>query len=94
MDLNKIAKANEDGSFEVLVNSYNGKRLNSPNDLVVNSEGAIYFTDPPYGVRKEDRELDFQGICRYTKDEGLRFLIGYFDRPNGIALFPDEKNCM
>lgn len=86
-----VAKANEDGSFEVLVNSYNGKRLNSPNDLVVSSGGAIYFTDPPYGVNKEDRKLDFQGVYRYTEDEGLKLLSSDFDRPNGIALSPDEK---
>jgi gluconolactonase len=86
-----VAKANEDGSFEVLVDSYNGKRLNSPNDLVVSSEGAIYFTDPPYGVSKENRELNFQGIYRYTKEEGLMLLNSDFDRPNGIILSPDEK---
>ncbi|MFO8234078.1 MAG: SMP-30/gluconolactonase/LRE family protein [Bacteroidales bacterium] len=86
-----VSKANEDGSFEVLVNSYNGKRLNSPNDLVVSSGGAIYFTDPPYGVNKEDKELDFQGVYRYTEDEGLKLLSSDFDRPNGIALSPDEK---
>ena len=86
-----LAKANEDGSFEVLVSSYNGKRLNSPNDLVVSSGGAIYFTDPPYGVSKEDKELDFQGVYRYTEDEGLKLLVSDFDRPNGIALSPNEK---
>lgn len=86
-----VAKANEDGSFEKLVTSYQGKRLNSPNDLVVSSSGAIYFTDPPYGTNEEDKELDFQGVYRYTKDEGLQLLIRDFDRPNGIALSPDEK---
>ena len=86
-----VAKANEDGSVEVLVQSYQGKRLNSPNDLVVSSGGAIYFTDPPYGVSEEDKELDFQGIYRYTEEEGLKLLNGDFVRPNGIALSPDEK---
>ena len=86
-----VAKANKDGSVEVLVRSYQGKQLNSPNDLVVSSGGAIYFTDPPYGTSEEDRELDFQGIYRYTEDEGLKLLNSEFDRPNGIALSPDER---
>ncbi len=86
-----VGKANEDGSFEIIVSSYDGKRLNSPNDLVVHSSGAIYFTDPPYGVSKEDKELDFQGVYRYSDEDGLQLLISDFDRPNGIALSPDEK---
>ena len=86
-----VAKANKDGSVEVLVRSYQGKRLNSPNDLVVSSGGAIYFTDPPYGVSEEDKELAFQGVYRYTEDEGIKLLNSEFDRPNGIALSPDEN---
>jgi gluconolactonase len=86
-----LGKANEDGSFEIIVGSYKGKRLNSPNDLVVSSSGAIYFTDPPYGVSEEDKELGFQGVYRYTEEDGLELLSKDFDRPNGIALSPDEK---
>ncbi|MBM3215870.1 SMP-30/gluconolactonase/LRE family protein [Candidatus Poribacteria bacterium] len=80
----------DDGSLVPLAARYNGKRLNSPNDLVVHSSGAIYFTDPPYGVRSEDRELNFQGVYRLDPDGTLTLLADDFDRPNGIALNADE----
>ncbi len=76
---------------ETLVDSYRGKRLNSPNDLVIRSDGSIYFTDPPYGVSEEERELDFQGVYRIDPDgDDLSLLAKDFARPNGIALSPDE----
>jgi gluconolactonase len=86
-----VARQDSENSFEIVVDSYEGKRLNSPNDLVVKSDGAIYFTDPPYGVSEEDKELNIHGVYRYTRDEGLQLLISDFDRPNGIAFSPDEK---
>jgi gluconolactonase len=72
-----------------------GKRLNSPNDLVFAKNGDLYFTDPPYGLEKHDkdpaRELDFQGIYRIQKGGDLELLTKEMSRPNGIALSPDEK---
>ena len=65
--------------------------MNSPNDVVVKSDGSIYFTDPPYGVKEEQRELDFQGVYRIAPDGTLTLLVNDFDRPNGLALSPDEK---
>jgi gluconolactonase len=75
---------------------YDGKRLNSPNDGVIKSNGDIYFTDPPYGLpeRWEDprRELDFCGVYRISKETGeLTLLTDEMTRPNGIAFSPDEK---
>lgn len=81
--------------FTTLAGSYEGKRLNSPNDLVQHSNGDIYFTDPPYGLEEnvEDptKELDFQGVYRLTPSGELTLLTDELSRPNGIALSPDEK---
>lgn len=73
-----------------LSDQYEGRRLNSPNDLVVRSDGAIYFTDPPYGIREEQRELPFNGVFRLAEG-ALTLLATDFDRPNGIAFSPDER---
>ncbi len=86
-----LAKRVSEYSFEVVVDSYKGKRLNSPNDLVVKSDGSIYFTDPSFGVSEEDKELDIQGVYRYSKSQGLQLLVSDFDMPNGIAFSPDEE---
>ncbi len=85
-----IARLSDGNDKEVLVDSYQGKRLNSPNDLVVKSDGAIYFTDPTFGVSQEDQELDFNGVYRYHEKEGLELLVDDFALPNGIAFSPDE----
>lgn len=81
--------------FVTLAERYDGKRLNSPNDAAVHSSGAIYFTDPPYGLEKNmddsAKELDFQGIYRVTPDGQLTLLSKELERPNGIAFSPDEK---
>ena len=91
----RVAKLNKDDSFTTLADTYNGKRLNSPNDLVIHSNGDIYFTDPPYGLPKgmDDpaKELDFQGVYRLGTDGTLTLLTKEMTRPNGIALSPDEK---
>jgi len=79
------------GEVVALATHYKGKRLNSPNDVVVKSDGSIYFTDPPYGVRKEDRQLDFQGVYRIGPDGALTLLADDFSAPNGLAFSPDEK---
>ena len=78
-----------------LADRWEGKRLNSPNDVVVHSSGAIYFTDPPYGLpdRYDDprRELDFCGVYRISVDGRLDLLCRTMTRPNGLAFSPDEK---
>jgi gluconolactonase len=88
----RVTRTEADGTITVLAERYEGKRLNSPNDVVVRSDGAIYFTDPPYGVRREDRELDFQGVYRISPDgKTLALVAKDFFRPNGLAFTPDEK---
>lgn len=87
----RVSRAEPDGTITVLAERYQGKRLNSPNDVVVKSDGSIYFTDPPYGVAAEQRELDFQGVYRIAPDGTLTLLVDDFDRPNGLAFSPDEK---
>jgi gluconolactonase len=81
--------------YVTLADHYNGKRFNSPNDAVVDSHGAIYFTDPPYGLEKNmddpKKELSFQGIYRIAADRKLTLLTKEMERPNGIGLSPDEK---
>lgn len=82
-------------NYKTLADRFEGKRFNSPNDAVVDSHGAIYFTDPPYGLEKgmEDskKELSFQGVYRLSPDGKLKLLTKELERPNGIALSPDEK---
>jgi gluconolactonase len=81
--------------FETVADRYEGKRFNSPNDLVVHSSGAIYFTDPPYGlVRQMDdpaKEIPFQGVYRVAPDGKVTLLTKEMERPNGIGFSPDEK---
>jgi len=91
----QVARAEKDGSWTVLVDRYRGKRLNSPNDAVFKSNGDLYFTDPPYGLSKEDREtlgeLGFCGVYRLGTDNRLTLLTDEMTRPNGIGFSPDEK---
>jgi gluconolactonase len=81
--------------FTVLSSRYMGKRFNSPNDLVSDSKGNIYFTDPIYGLPKREkdptRELNFEGVYRIGRDGKTSLLIDSIARPNGIALSLDEK---
>ncbi len=85
-----ISQITLDKKVVVLVRSYEGKRLNSPNDVAVRSDDSIYFTDPPYGVSEEEKELSFSGVYRW-KDDELTLLFEGFDRPNGIVFSPDEE---
>ena len=91
----RVAKLLPDGGFETLADSYDGKRLNSPNDLVRKSDGSIYFTDPPYGLPKNvddpAKELPFQGVYRLDPDGTVTLLTDTMTRPNGIGFSPDEK---
>ena len=85
----------DDGKFTTLADKYDGKRLNSPNDLAYKSNGDLYFTDPPYGLplieKDPKKELDFQGVYRLDPKGKLTLLTKEMSRPNGIAFSPDEK---
>ena len=88
----RLSKLNPDNTYTVLVHKFQGKRLNSPNDVVVKSDGTIYFTDPPYGIQPEEQELPFQGVFRFDpEDQNLTLLADDFERPNGLAFSPDER---
>lgn len=87
----RISRTEKDGKIIALADKYEGKRLNSPNDLVVKSDGSIYFTDPSYGVSKEQEELGFYGVYRLAVDGKLTLLVKDIVLPNGIAFSPDEK---
>ncbi len=91
----RIARLEKDGKFTTLADKYNGKRLNSPNDLVYHPSGDLYFTDPPYGLPKQmkdpGKELDFQGVYRLKPNGEVTLLTKEMSRPNGIGLSPDGK---
>ena len=82
-------------NFATLADRYEGKRFNSPNDLVFKSNGDLYFTDPAYGMEKQfddpGRELSFAGVFRRSKSGELTLLTKDMTRPNGLAFSPDEK---
>jgi gluconolactonase len=89
----RVSRMNADGSgVETVVESWSGKRLNSPNDIVCRSDGLVYFTDPPYGVAPGDRGLHFQGVYTINaqRDQGPNLLLDDFEKPNGLAFSPDE----
>ncbi len=91
----RVSALTHGGGKITLVDRYEGKRLNSPNDLCFDSTGSLYFTDPPYGLpnRADDprRELDFCGVFRFDPNGQLTLLTKQLARPNGIGLSPDEK---
>jgi|SRR5579872_4756649 len=90
----QVVRLEADGRRTVLASQYEGKRLNSPNDLVFKSDGALYFTDPPAGLRDMDKdpkkELPFNGVY-LLKDGKLQLLVKDLPLPNGLAFTPDEK---
>jgi gluconolactonase len=90
----RIARIDKDMKVTTLVDKFEGKKFNSPNDLVFRSDGALYFTDPPYGLPKGDddptKELKFNGVFRLANGK-LQAIVKDLTRPNGIALSPDEK---
>ncbi len=90
----RIIRVEPHGNITVLADRYKGKRLNSPNDLVCKSDGAVYFTDPPFGLPGtfEDprKELPFSGVFR-AKDGEVTLLTDELSGPNGIAFSPDER---
>jgi gluconolactonase len=90
----RVVRLENEGKVTVLADSYQGKRLNSPNDLVYRSDGTLFFTDPPFGLPKffDDprKELKFSGVYSIYKGK-LQLVSKDFNGPNGIAFSPDEK---
>ena len=88
--LRRVSRAEDDGSITVIAGSYHGLPLNRPNDVVVKSDGSIYFTDP--GGPAPDTDLDFAGVYRVTPDlSKINLLVRDFVLPNGLAFSPDES---
>ena len=95
----RVTRTEWSGAITVLADSYEGKRLNSPNDVVVKSDGTVWFTDPTYGISAEyeggkaDSEIGSCNVYRLDpRDGSLRVVVDDFRRPNGLAFSPDEKH--
>lgn len=97
----RLTRTEADGSITVLADTYQGRRLNGPNDVIVASNGVVYFSDPFWGhlfdnppsrrVQTTDRDLSWAGVFRLTPDGALAAVADDFDVPNGLALSPDES---
>lgn len=94
----RVTRTEWDGSITVLAERYEGRRLNSPNDVVVMSDGSVWFTDPPYGImsdyegKKSASELDGNYVFRIDpQSRALSIVADDFDKPNGLAFSPDES---
>ncbi len=106
-DGRRVVRVGADGTRTVLVEQFQGKRLNSPNDIVVKSDGSIYFTDPPYAIQPSTpgvprpegwwtnpiagKEQPCNGVYRLTPDGSIDLLVDDFALPNGLAFSPDES---
>jgi gluconolactonase len=90
----RIARIDKDLHLTGVVEKFEGKRFNSPNDLVYRSDGSLYFTDPPFGLLKQDddpaKQLKFNGVFRYANGK-VTAVIRDLTRPNGIGFSPDQK---
>ena len=90
--LRAIIEVTPDGKYKVLADHYEGKRLNSPNDVIVGPDGALYFTDPTLDlVQGEKQEIPFQGVYRLDDAGNIRLLTHDLTQPNGLAFSPDGK---
>jgi gluconolactonase len=93
----RLTRTESDGTITTIASHYQGKELNSPNDVVVKSDGSIYFTDPPFGRApyfgvERPQELDFQGVYRVVPESGEpELLADDFEGPNGLCFSPDES---
>ncbi|MBT8045384.1 MAG: SMP-30/gluconolactonase/LRE family protein [Verrucomicrobiae bacterium] len=87
-----VIRTEKDGTLTVLVDKFEGKKFNSPNDLAIKSDGSIWFTDPSYGLRGQPGEIPGKWVFRFDpKTQVLTVVYKGFDMPNGIAFSPDEK---
>jgi gluconolactonase len=90
--LRAVIRVKPDGTYTVLADRYQGKRLNSPNDVVIGPDGAVYFTDPTSDLPKNQKqELDFKGVFRLDGNGEVRLLTKELTEPNGVAFSPDGK---
>lgn len=90
--LRAIIAVTPDGKYKILADHYDGKKLNSPNDVIVGPDGALYFTDPTLDlVEGEKQEIPFQGVYRLDDKGNLRLLTKDLTQPNGLAFSPDGK---
>jgi gluconolactonase len=91
----RILRVEPHGNTTVLADSFEGRRLNSPNDLVYRSDGTLYFTDPPFGLpgvfEDPDKELPFSGVFGVSPDGGIFLISDELEGPNGLAFSPDER---
>lgn len=87
----RVSVLGADGQLTALASNVNGDRLNSPNDLVYHKSGVLFFSDPYFGVRAEDRKLDYSGVYRLTPSGELTVVYNEFDLTNGVALSPDQS---
>ncbi len=93
----RVTRTEHNGSITVIADNYKGKRLNSPNDVVVKSDGTIWFTDPSYGIGSDyegdaaPMEIDGCYVYRVDPSGQISIVTDDFDKPNGLAFSPDEK---
>ncbi len=92
----RVVRTNADGSIDTLSDNYQGKKLNSPNDVICAANGDLIFTDPPYGLTLPDGtvktgDLDFNGVYRLDTDGSIELLIDDFVRPNGLMFDAQER---
>ncbi len=86
----RVSITEEDGKVRALAEKFAGKKFNSPNDVAVDEQGRVYFTDPRY-VGEEERELDFEAVFLVDADEKLHIATKEVQKPNGIVVSPDQK---
>lgn len=88
----RISRTGKDGKIETIVEVFDGKKLNSPNDVVVKSDGTFWFTDPDYGLAGRPKEQDANYVFRYdAKARSLKVVVKDFHKPNGLCFSPDES---
>ncbi|HLY18675.1 MAG TPA: SMP-30/gluconolactonase/LRE family protein, partial [Bryobacteraceae bacterium] len=87
----RVTRTDKKGRVEVLADKWDGKRLNAPNDIVVNKSGHVYFTDPAFGNQTAARELEFYGVFHITPKGQLSVIAKPAGRPNGITLSPNGR---
>jgi len=92
-ELRAVIEVTPDGKYKILADHYEGKKLNTPNDVIVGPDGALYFTDPTLDFAPEEKqEIPFQGVYRLDDKGDLRLLTKDLTQPNGLAFSPDGKH--